>query len=193
MKTAKGCRSNIYFYQPCAFCVEHRTWDILCWKAIAFVTFQQISNSPHDIFYLSVRPPFKYPATNVNKYGKLFGYMDFSFNYTVPNNNKMGSLSCGYGVGNFIARKRTTQPATIQGGFVGRADIITDITGSSLTFRLKNLKYGDAKPLYCLLVYDGLPYPSRRYNLNIYGKYNVFMFFVINLHPSKGMITFFCV
>ena len=116
-------------------------------------------------------------GSNVNTYGNLSGSVDFSFTYTVPDNSKIGSLSCGYGGRNYIAQKRGTQPAGIQTGFVGRAEIITDITGSSLTIRLKNLNFNDAKPVSCLLVYDGLPYDSGRYNLNIYGKFNVFMFF----------------
>ena len=76
-----------------------------------------------------------------------------------------------------MAQKRGTQPATILGPFQGRAEVITDITGSSLTIRLKNLNFNDAKPVKCLLVYDGLPFDSGTYNLNIYGKYNAFMFF----------------
>ena len=123
----------------------------------------------------------------------MSGSVDFSFTYTVPDNNKVGALSCGYGARNYIAQKRGTQPATIQGGFVGRAEIITDITGSSLTIRLKNLNFNDAKPVSCLLVYDGLPYDSGRYDLNIYGKYNAFMFFVIDSLRSNRISIVFCI
>ena len=72
-----------------------------------------------------------------------------------------------------MVQKKTTQPAVIYAKYAGKAEIVTDKTGISLTFRLKNLTLKDSRSsLQCLLVYGGRIHYSGRYNLKVYGKFH---------------------
>ena len=121
---------------------------------------------------------FTYPQSsrNIERHASPSGHVDFLFAYMVPNKNQIRSITCGYETTNrkgydFIAQKRRTRPAIIYKNYAGKAEIVSDKTGTSLTIRLKNLKLKDSRNfLQCMLVYSGLTYYSGYYNLKVYGK-----------------------
>lgn len=71
-----------------------------------------------------------------------------------------------------MVQKRRTRPAVVLQKYVGKAEIVDDKTGTSLTIRLKDLRMKDtANFLQCQLSYSGLVYYSGKYNLIVYGTY----------------------
>ena len=118
---------------------------------------------------------FTYPRfpNNVLKHASLLSHVDFTFTYKVPNKYQIGTITCGYEENyDYIVQKRRTRPAYVYPKYAGKAEVVSDKTGISLTIRLKNLKMKDSKDyLQCQLSYSGLAYYSGKYNLKVYGKY----------------------
>ena len=99
-------------------------------------------------------------------------HIDFRFAFKVPSTNMIGSITCSFPGGDIVVQKQRSLPAVVYPKYAGKAEIVSDWTGKSLTFRFKNLALKDAKDgLTCLLAYDGLPYFSGKYNIKVYGKF----------------------
>ena len=98
-------------------------------------------------------------------------YIDCRFVFEAPDTNRIGSITCGF-PSDVVVQKQRSRPAVVYPKYAGKAEIVSDLTGKSLTFRFKNLALKDAKDgLSCLLTYLGLPYESGKYNLKVYGKF----------------------
>ena len=91
----------------------------------------------------------------------------------MPFNSKIERISCGYDLSDSVVMKTRLRPAVVLKKYAGKAEIVSDRTGTSLTFRLKNLTVKDSRSLWCLLLYDRMAYYSGKYNLKVYSKYHL--------------------
>ena len=111
-------------------------------------------------------------GSSIDRHASRSTRVDFTFAFLVTSTDRIESISCGYGVSDYIVKKTRSMPAVVLQKYAGKAEIVSDNAGKSLTFRLKNLTVKDSRNgLWCLLLYERKSYHSGAYNLKVYSKF----------------------
>lgn len=143
----------------------------------------------HSFLCFSDAQNFVTPAGDEDKFGNRSLSTDFIWTYSTPDISKT-VISCGI-ASRAVIFKKHSERATVQSTFVGRAEVIDDVTANParIGFKLNNLDFPDQHEYTCFMMFDSnSPLYSNKFIFKIYGMY-FYVNFLCLIHSLFQTVT----